>query len=116
MPAGSAPGVGELSRTGNSRGYYQSNGELLAKVHPKGCVTHVSEPKRYLLSTARTSFKDPNAKAQLIPYHPNALRNRLVVEFQNEAIPGRRFCAPRNQTSYECAASTVLSINSHART
>ena len=42
-----------------------------------------------------------NKKMTLEPYHPNALRNRLPVEFKGSAIPGKRFCHPRNQHTYE---------------
>ena len=52
----------------------------------------------------KESFKDPNLKAALTPYHPNAIRNRLPVEFKDSAVPGKRFCYPRNQHTYECAA------------
>ena len=49
----------------------------------------------------RASFKDPNEKAPMIAYDPNALRNRLPVKFDNAAEPFRRFCAPRNNHTYE---------------
>ena len=51
----------------------------------------------------KASFKDPNVKAALTAYHPNAIRNRLPVEFKDSAIPGKRFCYPRNNHTYECA-------------
>jgi len=35
-------------------------------------------------------------KQSLTKYHPNAIRNRLPVVFKDAAIPGRRFCYPRN--------------------
>ena len=52
----------------------------------------------------KDAFKDPNHKAALTPYHPNAIRNRLKVEFKDSAIPSVRFCHPRNEITYECAA------------
>ena len=52
-------------------------------------------------STAKESFKDPNLKASLTPYHPNAMRSRLPVHFKGEAKPFRRFCQQRNQHTYE---------------
>ena len=57
-------------------------------------------------STNKDSYRDPNLKAALVPYHPNAPRSRLPVHFQDEAKPFRRFCKPRNEHSYECAAFT----------
>ena len=59
-------------------------------------------PARLLCySTMKESFKDPNVKAALTLYHPNAIRNRLPVEFKNSAIPHVRFCHPRNKHTYE---------------
>ena len=52
-------------------------------------------------STTKESFKDPNLKAALTPYHPNAQRSRLPVSFKNEAKPFKRFCQVRNQHTYE---------------
>lgn len=50
----------------------------------------------------KTSFKNPNAKAQLTPYHWNALRNRLPVDLGPEAaIPFVRFCKQRNIESHD---------------
>ena len=57
-------------------------------------------------STNKDSYRDPNLKAALVPYHPNAPRSRLPVHFQDEAKPFRRFCKPRNEHSYECASFT----------
>ena len=52
-------------------------------------------------STTKESFKDPNLKAALTPYHPNAQRSRLPVNFKGEAKPFRRFCQVRNEHTYE---------------
>ena len=49
----------------------------------------------------KEGFKDPNVKAQLIPYDHNALRNRLPVVFKDAAKPYARFCKPRNDTSLD---------------
>ena len=48
----------------------------------------------------KDSYKDPNVKAALTPYHPNAQRSRLPVHFRNEAKPYVRFCQQRNQQTY----------------
>ena len=47
------------------------------------------------------SFKDPNMKQALTPYHPLAIRNRLPVVFDNAPIPRARFCFPRNNHTYD---------------
>ena len=52
-------------------------------------------------STCKESYKDPNMKAQLTKYHPNARRSRLPEHFANEAKPYVRFCQVRNEHTYE---------------
>lgn len=52
-------------------------------------------------STMGESFKDPNMKQALTPYHPLAIRNRLPVVFDNAPIPRARFCFPRNNHTYD---------------
>jgi len=52
-------------------------------------------------STMKGAFKDPGQKAALTAYHPNAIRNRLPVEFKDSAIPATRFCYPRNKHTYD---------------
>ena len=47
------------------------------------------------------TFKDPNMKQALTPYHPLAIRNRLPVVFDNAPIPRARFCFPRNNHTYD---------------
>mmetsp|Transcript_551 Transcript_551/g.1122 ORF Transcript_551/g.1122 Transcript_551/m.1122 type:complete len:161 (+) Transcript_551:25-507(+) len=93
------------SRTNSSRGYYKRNGELIAIAHPKpGPSNHASMNEGsggILQSTMKESFRDPNLKATLTPYHPNAPRSRLPVHFTDEAKPYRRFCKPRNEHSYD---------------
>ena len=66
--------------------------------HDRDCVSELPFAR---CSTTKDSFKDPNCKAALTPYHPNAIRNRLPVEFKDSAIPGIRFCYPRNNHTYE---------------
>ena len=66
-------------------------------------------------STSKASYKDPNMKMQLTPYHPNAQRNRLPVKFDNEATPFRRFCQVRNASveyasAPKCLSSTHIAI------
>ena len=52
----------------------------------------------------QASFKNPLEKQALSAYDPNALRNRLPVEFEGAAKPCVRFCSERNGHTYECAA------------
>ena len=88
---------GFLSRTGSSRGYYKQNGELIAKPHPVMKKSYSSNGSANLMtSTQKLSYKDPNMKQALTKYHPDAIRNRLPVTFDNAAKPGVRFCYPRN--------------------
>ena len=54
----------------------------------------------------KESFKDPNRKAALIAYHPNAIRNRLPVEFKDSAKPYVRMCYPRNEHTYDFFGGT----------
>merc|ERR1712224_575976 len=61
---------------------------------------------RNLTSTMKTSYGDPNKKAELTPYHWNAIRNRLPVTFDGAAIPGKRFCYPRNEHTYDFFGGT----------
>ena len=37
----------------------------------------------------------------LVPYSPNAGRNRLPVHFDDEPVKHARFCAPRNVSIVE---------------
>jgi len=92
-----------VSRTGSSRGVSKQNGEIIAKPHPtmkKSYAGNDSERGK-LNSTTKADYKDPNLKATLTPYDPNALRNRLPVEFKDAAIPHRRFCKARNEHTYD---------------
>jgi hypothetical protein len=93
------------SRTNSSKGYYKRNGELIAIPHPvpmsSAEMTARSAARGTLTSTNKDSYRDPNLKAALVPYHPNAPRSRLPVHFQDEAKPFRRFCKPRNEHSYD---------------
>jgi len=95
-----APGISSMSRTGNSKGSYKRNGEILA-------VAHYTPPpfpdasRSVITSTAKLSYKDPNEKQPIVKYDPNALRNRLPVVFDGAAIPMARFCAPRNNHTYD---------------
>ena len=70
------------------------------------CLRAAQPSAHRLRSTNKDSYRDPNLKAALVPYHPNAPRSRLPVHFQDEAKPFRRFCKPRNEHSYECASFT----------
>ena len=93
------------SRTGSTRGVYKRNGEIMALPHPvkksEAELNAASAARTALTSTAKDSFKDPNMKAALTPYHPNAIRNRLPVHFHGEAKPHRRFCQQRNEHTYD---------------
>jgi len=92
-----------ISRTGSSKGVSKQNGEIIAKAHPtmkKSYAGNDSERGK-LNSTTKSDFKNPNLKASLTPYDPNALRNRLKVEFKDAAIPGIRFCKERNGHTYD---------------
>ena len=53
------------------------------------------------------SYRNPNKKQELSAYHPNAIRNRLPVVFKDAAVPGKRFCKPRNEHTYECYVAEV---------
>ena len=68
-------------------------------------TTH-TPPSVCVHSTQKDSFKDPNMRQQLLPYHPNALRSRVPVHFKNEAKPFQRFCQVRNEHTYECVHRT----------
>ena len=96
---------GYVSRTGSSRGYFKQNGEIIAYPHPVMKKSYAGNAdaagKKDINSTMKASFKDPNVKAALTPYHPNAIRNRLPVEFKDAAIPAVRFCHPRNDHTYD---------------
>ncbi|KOO33937.1 hypothetical protein Ctob_010753 [Chrysochromulina tobinii] len=95
-------GSGFKSRTNSSKGVYKRNGETMA-------ICHKTIPKSYggptnskaNTSTMGESFKDPNMKQALTPYHPLAIRNRLPVVFDNAPIPRARFCFPRNNHTYD---------------
>jgi len=90
------------SRTNSSKGVYKRNGETMAICHPV-------LPKSYggptnskaNTSTTKDSFKDPNMKQALTPYHPHAIRNRLPVVFDDAPKPRERFCYPRNVHTYD---------------
>ena len=71
------------------------------------CLRAAQRSASRVRSTNKDSYRDPNLKAALVPYHPNAPRSRLPVHFQDEAKPFRRFCKPRNEHSYECASFTM---------
>jgi len=58
-------------------------------------------------STSRDAFKDPNIKAALGKYDPNAGRNRLPTKFDNEAKPYVRFCQARNVSTYNFLSGSV---------
>ena len=98
----------EKSRTGSSRGVYKRNGEIMAVPHAgveaSWAANEKTAARGVTLSTMKDSFKDPNLKAALTPYHPSAQRSRLPVTFANEAKPFKRFCQVRNQHTYKCAA------------
>ena len=97
--------VGFKSRTGSSRGYFKQNGEIVAIAHPTSASASALAAERgvkaRLNSTMKESYKNPNHKQALMAYHPNAIRNRLPVKFDGAAIPGKRFCSPRNNHTYE---------------
>jgi len=93
-----------VSRTGSSRGVSKQNGEIIAQPHPtmkKSYAGNAEQGKAPANSTMKESFKDPNQKQALTAYHPNAIRNRLPVEFKDSAIPAARFCYPRNKHTYD---------------
>ena len=93
-----------MSRTGSSRGVTKQNGEIIAVPHPtmkKSYADNAAGGSEVANSTMRGSFTDPRRKAPLMKYHPNALRNRLPVEFKDAAIPAVRFCHPRNDHTYD---------------
>ena len=93
-----------MSRTGSSRGVSKQNGEIIAVPHPvmkKSYASNAAGGSEVATSTMRGSFTDPRRKAPLMKYHPNALRNRLPVEFKDAAIPAVRFCHPRNDHTYD---------------
>jgi len=89
-----------MSRTGSSKGVYKRNGEILAVTHNTQCKGYDAPKATSGTSTAKASFQDPGMKAKLTQYDPNALRNRLPVTFDNAAVPATRFCAPRNEHTY----------------
>ncbi len=103
MPHGAtatAPGTSSLSRTGNSKGCFKRNGEILAYAHfTPPPFPDASRP--VMTSTAKASFKDPNEKQPIVKYDPNALRNRLPVVFDGAAKPYARFCQVRNNHTYD---------------
>lgn len=103
-----------MSRTGSSRGVTKQNGEIIAVPHPvmkKSYADNAAGGSEVATSTMRGSFTDPRRKAPLMKYHPNALRNRLPVEFKDAAIPAVRFCHPRNNHTYD-----IFSGNKEVRT
>ena len=91
------------SRTGSSKRVYKRNGEILAVPWYTPNSSYDKPASMRINSTMRASFRDPNMKATLTPYDPNALRNRLPVKFRDEAIPCVRFCKARGEHTYECA-------------
>lgn len=90
-----------VSLTGSSLGTYRRNGEVMAVCHKTGVAPIKTPAPTCGQSQTKDSFKDPGQKAALMPYHPNALRNRLPVEFKNAAVPQARFCYPRNEHTYD---------------
>lgn len=44
--------------------------------------------------------KTATTKKPLVPYYPNAPRNRLPVRFDNEPEPGVRYCKTKNASSF----------------
>ena len=95
---------GFVSKTGSSRGMYKRNGEWIAIAHEVPTKSY-NQPQggKGNESTMKATHKDPNVKAALSKYHPNAPRNRLPVHFTGAAIPHVRFCQKRNEHTYECA-------------
>ena len=90
------------SRTGSSKGVYKRNGEIMAIPHYDNDIGRMENTNRAVPnSTSKESFKDPNQKMQLTPYHPNAQRSRLPIKFKDEAKPHKRFCQVRNQHTYD---------------
>jgi len=94
-----------MSNTGSSRGVYKRNGEVLAIPHPvpQGSwkLNEDMAMRQSAISTATDSYQDPLRKQKLVAYHPNAARNRNAVVFPNEAEPFKRFCQPRNETTFD---------------
>ena len=69
-----------MSGTGSSRGVYRQNGELIAVPHrvmKKSYAANAAAGNLTAPSPMKDSYKDPNVKAALTKYHPNAIRNRL---------------------------------------
>lgn len=89
------------SKTGSCTGLISRNGELIAVAHKTSGKSFDKDAESEKTSTMRLSYKDPNLKQALEKYDPNALRNRLPVNFDGAAKPFLRFCHPRNQHTYD---------------
>lgn len=78
MPGDVTYGPGFKSRTNSTKGYFKRNGELVAIPHPvpvsSALMNEKTAARGSLTSTNKSDFKDPNLKAALTPYHPNAPR------------------------------------------
>lgn len=105
---------------GSAVAVMKSNGEIFAKPHPHkltGYKAKNSETNTKTLGSSTTykEFHSVDTKASsgkkavpgpLVPYHENAMRNRMPVKFPNEAIKGARFCAPRNVSTISLGGPT----------
>ena len=95
----------DKSRTGSTRGTYKLHGEIIAlpfrSKKASWKTVEASANNVATQSTMMASYKDPNLKAQLTPYHPLAPRNRMPVKFKNEPTPGKRFTKDRNAGTYD---------------
>jgi len=78
MPGDVTVGPGFQSRTNSTKGYFKRNGELVAIPHSvpvsSALLNEKTAARGSLTSTNKTDFKDPNLKASLTAYHPNAPR------------------------------------------
>mmetsp|Transcript_38717 Transcript_38717/g.102116 ORF Transcript_38717/g.102116 Transcript_38717/m.102116 type:complete len:94 (+) Transcript_38717:73-354(+) len=90
-----------VSKTNSSTGLIKQNGEVIAICHKTQKKSYHGKPPAVATSTMKASFKDPGEKLALEKYHPNALRNRNAVHFDNAAKPMTRFCFPRNQHTHK---------------
>eukprot|EP00762_Andalucia_godoyi_P008060 ANDGO_02158.mRNA.1 hypothetical protein NAEGRDRAFT_79157 len=107
---GEASGNLASTKTTTAKRIFLKNGELFAVPYPKKSRSISVPPARLETNTTyKSSFVDSShvlhaadkMKKPLVPYKPDAIRSRLPVKFENEAVPFVRYCASTNNSQFE---------------
>jgi hypothetical protein len=104
---------GQDTKTTTAKKVFLKNGELFAVPFPKKSRAISAPPTRVESVTSyKAAFVDTShaiqpaqgsgarRKKPLVPYQAEAMRSRLPVKFENEAVPYKRYCAPSNLTQF----------------